>query len=139
MTKHFHVVVHDYTEESGVQDSALDTGLICALERIRFDTWYEAEQEAIPMLLEKCVPFNNAQVWTTVDSPDARLLDLLDFEYHYLVELGVVESNEEGECCVCGGKPASVTIYDICQFGLLFNANEEDRNVPPRKEQHAQV
>jgi hypothetical protein len=134
MTKHFHVVVHDFAEESGVEDSVLDTGLVCALERVRFDSWYDAAQEAIPTLLEKCYPFNHAQVWTTEDSPDARLLDLLDFEHHYMVELGVVESNDDGSCCVCNGYPPSLTLYDICQFGLLYNSDEEERNVPSRKE-----
>lgn len=140
MTVHFHIDVSDFQAEgNAIADSALDEQKLLALRAIKFCTFYDA-REALAELVEKCDPFNNALVWKTEDNPEgAVLLDLLDFDCHYLIELFVVEDLIVGNCPICEDiaqfsfKP--MALEEICAAGMWYDESVEERNVPQRKEQ----
>ena len=140
MTVHFHIGVNDFQADgSCFNDSALDTGKLFALRALTFCCEYDA-REALVGLVEKCDPFNNAQVWKTEDNPEgAVLLDLLDFGHHYLIELFVVEHMEDGDCCICKDMADTeyvpMTLREICAAGMWYDESVEERNVPRRREQ----
>ena len=140
MTEHFHIGVSDFqADDSCFNDSALDEQKLLALRAISFCCEYDA-REALVELVKKCDPFNNAQVWKTEDNPEnAVLLDLLDFEYHYLIELFVVEHMEDGDCVICKDTASieyvPMTLREICATGMWYDESVEERNVPRRREQ----
>lgn len=134
MSRHFHIVVSDFqVEGDDFSAGALCAEKVYALQAIKFPTWYAAAVEALPMLLKKCTPFNDAQVWKTEDNPEgAALLDLLDFSSHYLVELYVVEDVDDGACNICAQMAdfafQPMTLEELCASGMWSDTEREQDN-----------